>query len=125
MPGKLQLKAPCKNCPFANRPERITFRARERAEELEELAYRHGFPCHLSAELRDQGDEGDSGYEFGENTQHCAGAIGTFLNGGYDTFPGIENRTLRGDWSAAQKAAFESPEAFINANLASDERPEP
>lgn len=88
------------------------------------MAYRHGFPCHLSAELRDQGDEGDSGYEFGENTQHCAGAIGTFLNGGYDTFPGIENRTLRGDWSAAQKAAFESPEAFINANLASDERPE-
>ena len=61
MPGKLQLKAPCKNCPFANRPERITFRARERAEELEELAYRHGLRCQLSAEVREQVVDGDSG----------------------------------------------------------------
>lgn len=121
MPGKLRLKAPCKNCPFADRSTRITFACRERAEEIEELAYRQGFPCHLSAELHEPDDDVGGSYEFGANTQHCAGAVGMFLNGGYDTFPGIENRTLNGDWSGAQKVAFESPEAFINANLAKDD----
>lgn len=113
---KLQLKVPCKNCPFANRETRIKFRAAERAEELEEMAYREGFPCHLSAELHEDGDGENSGYVFGENTQHCAGAIGMFLNEGYETWPGIGNRALRGDWTKARAVAFEGGDAFVAAN---------
>lgn len=108
------LKKPCKNCPFANRPTRIKFACRERAEEIAELAYREGFPCHLSATL-DEGCE-EAGFEFGPNTQNCAGAIGMFLNDGQSEWPGIGNEEPRGDWAEAQEAAFESEEAFIEAN---------
>lgn len=115
---KLQLRKPCKNCPFADTPHRIRFRCRERAEEIEESAYRHGFPCHLSAVL-DEDEDGDGendGYRPGPNTQHCVGAIGMFLNDGYDTTPGLDNRELRADYSRAQAAAFHSIEDFLAAN---------
>jgi hypothetical protein len=93
------------------------FACRERAEEIEESAYRNGFPCHLSADFTGDDDE-DGGFVFGGKTQHCAGAIGMFLNDGYDSTPGTENvdLDLAGDWSEAQKAAFESVEAFLDAN---------
>jgi hypothetical protein len=112
---KYNLRKPCKNCPFADTPTRITFAGKERAEEIEESAYRNGFPCHLSADFIED-EDGDGGYYAGGNTQHCVGAIGMFLNGGYDTWPGTGNRELTADYSAAQAAAFESPEAFIEAN---------
>jgi hypothetical protein len=115
---RLQLKTPCKNCPFANRETRIKFTCRERAEEIAESAYRHGFPCHLSAELRED-DLDTDGYVFSGDgsTQHCAGAIGMFLNSDYDEWPGVENRYMGdGKWLKAQAVAFESEEAFIEAN---------
>lgn len=120
--SQLRLKVPCKNCPFADRPERIRFACRERAEEIEELAYRQGFPCHLSAEEVESFDGEETFFEFGEKTQHCAGAIGMFLNDGYDSTPGTDNESLDdgtfGDWSEAQKVAFLSVEDFLAANEA-------
>lgn len=118
---RLDLRVPCKNCPFADTPTRITFACRERAEEIEESAYRNGFPCHLSAELVEIGDE-EEGYVPGENTQHCAGAIGMFLNAGYDTWPGIDNEEIETDYSAAQAVAFECEEDFFAANERADGR---
>jgi hypothetical protein len=122
MTGRLDLRVPCKNCPFANRSTRITFACRERAEELEESAYRNGFPCHLSARDTSDEDPEEGGFVFGEKTQHCAGAIGMFLNDGYDTTPGLNNEELEGDWSEACNAAFESVEAFLDANTTEKDR---
>ena len=117
MTGRLNLKVPCKNCPFANRDTRIRFRCRERAEEIEEHAYRRGFPCHLSATLEEDENGESSGYEFGPNTQHCAGAIGMFLNEGYTAWPGTGNRDMdNGTYAPAQAVAFWSVEAFFDAN---------
>lgn len=112
---KTDLKTPCKNCPFANRPSRITFRGMERAAEIEESAYRNGFPCHLSAEWTEYGD-GEEGAVPGDKTQHCAGAIGMFLNAGYSEWPGVDNEEPPGDYSPAQKVAFGSIEEFVEAN---------
>lgn len=79
---RFDLKTPCKNCPFRTDDTAIRFSGRERAEEIEESAYRNGLPCHLSADLIED-DEGDSGgYVFGDNTQHCAGATIMFMDGG-------------------------------------------
>jgi len=80
---KFDLKTPCKNCPFMNTKDGIKFACRERAEEIEETAYRNGFPCHLSA-VDTSDDYEDGGYEFSENTQHCAGALLMFLKDGYE-----------------------------------------
>jgi hypothetical protein len=89
---RLKLKRPCLNCPFSRHPERITFSCRERAKEIEELAYRQGFPCHLSATL-DEDDE-DAGYEFGPKTQHCAGSIMLRINEGTTEWPALDNEEL-------------------------------
>ena len=80
---RFDLKNPCKNCPFMNTKHSIKFSCRERAEEIEEQAYRNGFPCHLSA-INTSDDDEDGGFVFGENTQHCAGALIVFLKDGYD-----------------------------------------
>ncbi len=82
---KFDLKTPCKNCPFRTDATAIRFTCRERAEEIEESAYRNGFPCHLSADLNE--DDEDGGFEFGENTQHCAGAMIMYLSGGFGNVP--------------------------------------
>lgn len=118
---RLQLTTPCKNCPFSVADTRIRFSCRERAEEIEESAYRNGFPCHLSAELRaNRFDPEEEGYEFGPNTQHCAGAAIMFLNAGYDTWPGVDNRDLpekyREKLAANWRLAFQDEEAFYAAN---------
>lgn len=115
-----QLKRPCKNCPFAPTKTRIKFSCRERAEEISETAYRNGFPCHLSA-IDTSEDNEDGGYVFGENTQHCVGAIMMFISDGNDTgWPGIFNdeellNRLADyvDWKAPY---FETEEDFIGAN---------
>ena len=116
---RFDLAKPCKNCPFGIAKTRIRFSCAERAEEIEETAYRNGFPCHLSAVLDEDNDE-DGGYEFGPNTQHCAGAAITFLNGGYDTWPGIDNKELKekvvARLMANSRMAFDSSEEFIEAN---------
>lgn len=114
-----QLKRPCKNCPFAPTKTRITFSCKERAEEISESAYRNGFPCHLSARHIED-DEGEGGFVFGENTQHCVGAIMMFLADGNDGWPGIFNdddlaERLRDhvDWKAPH---YDSEQDFIDAN---------
>lgn len=92
---RYDLKTPCKNCPFRNDATRIVFRCRERAEEIEEQAYRQGFPCHLSAECVEDEDtpDGESGGFYPtEETQHCVGYIIMRLNeDGDSAWPGIDN----------------------------------
>lgn len=104
---QFDLRTPCKNCPFRTDETAIRFACLKRAEEIAESAYRHGFPCHLSADFTGDDDE-DGGYVFGENTQHCVGATLMFLkNGGTGNVPferlrraeqsRVENRL---DWDA-------------------------
>lgn len=114
---RFDLKTPCKNCPFGIGETRIKFRCRERAEEIAEHAYRNGFPCHLSAMIDE--DDDDAGYEFGPNTQYCAGHAGTLINGYYTEWPGVDNDDELVERLAGQidlDACFESEEAFISAN---------
>lgn len=119
---KYDLKTPCKNCPFRTDESAIRFRCRERAEEIEEQAYRNGFPCHLSAEHIEAEDDtlGEGGYYASESSQHCVGAIIMYLKSGEYTWPGIGNDEALGerladqvDWDAP---VFENETDFIEAN---------
>jgi len=117
---KTELKKPCKNCPFGIAETRIKFACKERAEEIAEQAYRQGFPCHLSADYDD--DEEYGGYVFGENTQHCAGAIGMFINDSDTGWPALDNDEDLVEKIAEQMGpknlalCFPSEEEFIEAN---------
>lgn len=125
----MQLTKPCKICPFANTPDRIRFRGRERAEEIAEQAYRNGFPCHLSAVLEEDDDDyGGGGYVPGPKTQHCAGALGTLARDYQmlgSAWPAIDN-----DEEVAEQIikrlgpnldlCFDGEEAFIEANAGDD-----
>jgi hypothetical protein len=122
MPEGYALKRPCKNCPFAPTKTRIKFAGAERAEEILESAYRNGFPCHLSATyVEDDSEYGNDGYVFGQNTQHCVGAIMMFLSDGSEGgWPGIwndeelaEKLSEHVDWKAPH---FETERDFIEAN---------
>jgi hypothetical protein len=128
MPAGFKLKKPCKNCPFAPTPDRIVFACRERAEEIAEGAYRNGFPCHLSAhDTSGERDDGEGGYEFGEKTQHCAGALMMFVKDGNESgWPGIDNdealaEKLWGhmDWKAPH---YESEQDFIRLGVQDSRR---
>jgi hypothetical protein len=93
---RYDLKTPCKNCPFRSDETAIRFACRERAEEIEESAYRNGFPCHLCADVIEDEDSWDGesgGFVAGENTQHCAGYIILQISdsGGGSPWPGIDN----------------------------------
>ena len=120
---RYQMVRPCGQCPFRTDDTAIRFANRERAEEIEESAYRHGFPCHTTAELVEQDDDplsGQEGYQFGEDTQHCAGYILMSFKSGYDTWPGIDNdedlaERLQNqiDWKAP---VFDNAEDFFEAN---------
>ncbi len=122
MTNQFALKRPCKNCPFQPTLHAITFRGEERAEEIAEQAYRYGFPCHLSAidtsEDEDGNENENGGYEFGPNTQHCAGAIMLFLSDGSECgWPGIgndeelaEKLNAQMDWNAPH---YEREDDFI------------
>ena len=90
---RYDLKRPCKHCPFRTDETAIRFRCRERAKEIEESAYRYGFPCHESADHieDDEAPDGQGGFIFGENSQHCVGAIIMFIKAGYTGWPGIDN----------------------------------
>ena len=112
---------PCTHCPFRTDEKAIRFSGRERAEDIEEQAYRRGFPCHTSAELvEEDGYQEQSGYHFGENTQHCVGYIIMAFKTGYDSWPGIGNDEDlaaklqdRIDWQAP---VFDNTEDFFEAN---------
>ena len=117
---RFDLTTPCTNCPFRSDETRITFRGRERAREIEEHAYRQGFPCHTSAVVRENPITGDEEFIEGERTQHCAGYILMQLHEGYGSpWPGIDNDdelldrlTETMDWKAP---VFENSEAFFEA----------
>jgi hypothetical protein len=119
---KFDLKTPCKNCPFRNDATRIRFACRERANEIEEQAYRRGFPCHKSAEYVEGDDYGDSGgYYAGEQSQHCAGYLIMQAKEAAGTpWPGIQNSDVLLNKIEAQldfnAPAFDSVEEFLNAN---------
>lgn len=115
---KFDLRTPCKNCPFRTDETAIRFACRERAVEIEESAYRNGFPCHLSADFDE--DEDDGGYVFGDNTQHCAGATIMYLQGGASgnvPFEWLPERkqdaiTDRLDFDAP---VYDSPDDFLDS----------
>ena len=117
---RFDLKKPCKNCPFRTDKTAIRFSGRERAEEIEESAYRNGFPCHLSAIDTSEEDEERGGYTFGEDTQHCAGYIIMRLNEGDTEWPGIDNDEELGERLAMQmnfkSPVFQSTEDFLDEN---------
>ena len=124
---RFDLKKPCEHCPFANTPTRITFACRERAEEIEEMAYREGFVCHKHSEHREGPDGESDGYHFRDDgsSQHCFGALAMYIRDGganvpwehaIDEDPELETRW----WSRANPAAiescFEDEEEFLKAN---------
>lgn len=120
---KYDLKTPCRNCPFRTDDTAIRFACRERAAEIEEQAYRRGFPCHLSAEHIEDEDtfDGESGGFYpGENTQHCAGALIMYCRSDMGPWPGINNDDdlyerlcKRLDFEAP---VFDGEDEFIEAN---------
>ena len=121
-PRLYDMTKPCPQCPFSTVNGAIRFRNRDRAEEIEEYAYRHGFPCHTTAELVEHADGWgqQDGFYFGKHTQHCAGYIIMALKSGYDTWPGIDNDDKLSarlqdqiDWYAP---VFDNTEAFFEAN---------
>jgi hypothetical protein len=118
IPG-YRLKKPCKHCPFSRAKEAIRFSGRVRAAEILNQAYQHGFPCHESA-VNDEDGDGNGGYHFGPDTQHCAGALMMFIADGQGSWPGVGNdRTIPDkllhhlDWNAPY---FSSEAEFMAAN---------
>jgi len=119
---RFDLKTPCLNCPFRTDSTAIRFADRERAEEIEESAYRNGFPCHKTAEYREEQFGEEDGYVFRDNgkTQHCVGALIMFAQDGYSSTPGIDNDEdlmervmLRSDPKAP---VFQTVADFLDAN---------
>lgn len=117
---KYDLKTPCKNCPFRTDKSAIRFSCRERAEEIEESAYRNGFPCHLSAHNTSDEDEENGGYEATETSQHCIGFIIMMINDGYDAWPGVDNDAdiveRITERIARNAPVFQSVEEYLKAN---------
>ena len=124
---RFDLKKACKHCPFAQTPERITFACRERAEEIEEIAYREGFVCHQHAEHHEGPDGESDGYHFryDGSSQHCFGALAMYLNAGganipwehaTEADPGLEAYWWSRAAPASLRTIFEDEEAFLDAN---------
>ncbi len=125
---KFDLKRACTNCPFMNIPERITFAARERAEEIEETAYRQGFPCHEHAEWIEADDDylgdGGAGWKRDGSTQHCWGSLAMHLqNGGSIPWERAieDDEDLEQRWwdradPKALRLVFKNEDEFLDAN---------
>lgn len=121
--ARLKLKRPCKNCPFSVVSTRIIFACRERAEEIEELAYRQGFPCHKSAVEVDEEVDGDveTFFDFGEGSQFCVGYLLVHYNDGNSELPpSLDNEEFPEDWEERVRPylgeAFGSVEEFLAAD---------
>ena len=116
---EFDLKTPFKNCPVRTDGTAIRFANRERAEEIEEQAYRQGFPCHLSA-VCEEFPDGEECFVPGEGTQHCIGAIIMYLNYGETCWPGIDNdeELVERLWDQIDEDApvFQTPDDFLDAN---------
>jgi hypothetical protein len=126
---KFELIRACKMCPFANTPDRITFRGIERATEIEESAYRNGFPCHEHAEWLEANEEtGFTGGAYAredDSSQHCFGALAMWLHEGDGNIPWEhaieEDEELVTRWwdrvaFKDYEQCFDGPEEFIKAN---------
>lgn len=124
---KFDLIRPCKICPFANTPDRITFACRERAAEIENAAYRQGFVCHEHAEYIEGTDYCDGGFDFKQDgsSQHCFGALAMYLKNEWknvpfewacENDPDLEERWWKRVDMEALKTVFESEEEFLEAN---------
>jgi len=122
---KFDLIRPCKHCPFNNVPERIIFRTRERAEEIEEHGYRNGFVCHEHGESDDDSEDGGIDFRADGSSQHCVGLLYMHLQQGTGTIPwerGIEDGTIDENrwWDRADLKAlgtvFETETEFLDAN---------
>ena len=125
---------PCENCPFANAPNRIKFAAESRAREIEEHAYRNGFPCHEHADWVEEEDDplgGGGAYPRQDgSSQHCFGAIAMYLQGGMGGNIPWENAVeddedLEGYWwdraeLDALSLVFQNEEEFFAANKGDD-----
>jgi len=122
---KFDLKKPCKNCPFVDGPNRITFACHDRAIEIEEIAYRQGFVCHLHSECVE--DEEESYFDFSAdgNSQHCWGALAMYMQSGSSNVPFEqacdEDENLEERWwdradMDALDTVFTDETAFIEAN---------
>jgi hypothetical protein len=123
---RFDLKKPCKHCPFADTADRITFACRERAEEIEEIAYREGFVCHKHSEYRED-HEGFGSYHFGDDgsSQHCFGALAMYIKDGGANVPWehaiSEDSELEERWWSradpeALKTIFDDEDSFLDAN---------
>lgn len=88
---KFRMMRPCTNCPFRTDAVAIRFANRERAEEIEESAYRYGFPCHETAVHVEDDEDGSDGYHMGDQSQHCVGYTIMQIKGGGGPWPGIGN----------------------------------
>ena len=116
-----RLKRPCTHCPFRSDATRLRFAARERAEEIEESAYRNGFPCHETALHIEDDVFGDGGFFFGPDSQHCAGYSIMRLKESEDgAWPGILNDgdvvERLGNHLDFSAPVFETVEQFFEAN---------
>ena len=130
---KFDLIRPCENCPFSTGAQRITFQGRERAEEIEEQAYREGFVCHEHADCVEDDDYllTPGGYypRLDGTSQHCFGALYMYLRQGSANVPWehaiADDPALEERWwqhltleqtIAAKKSVWEDEDAFFKAN---------
>ena len=75
---KFDMKRPCTNYPFRTDENAIRFASVNRAADIARSAFLFGFPCHTTADYfedESDGEGNDSGYIFGDDTQHCAGYL--------------------------------------------------
>ncbi len=98
----------------------IRFACLERAEEIEESAYRNGFVCHEHSTYVEENEYGeDGGYTFGpDGEQHCVGALLMYMNGGgnvpYQWLDEAEQERIadRIDWAAPH---YEDETEFLDS----------
>ena len=126
---KFDLVRPCKHCPFRRDEGRIKFACRERAEEIEEIAYRQGFVCHEHGEDIEVGEDSYIDFREDGSSQHCFGALYMYLRQGSGNVPwenaieedeGLEERfwsRLTSEQLAhAETVVWESEEEFLEAH---------
>ena len=79
---KFELVKPCKHCPFRKDETAIRFSCLERAQEIEESAYRNGFVCHEHGQDVETDDASFVDFRDDGSSQHCFGALWMYMNTG-------------------------------------------
>ncbi len=115
---KMDLRAPCANCPFRN--DIAPYLRVDRVEEiLESIVDRDAtFSCHKHNEF-DENDEGESVVIEGRDAQHCAGAMILLENiDRPNQWMRISERLgfYRRDRLKMDSPVYESPEHMIEAH---------